>query len=76
VIGVVDLVDVVGPLTLSELNANESKAGFAKRLKKLPYKRTFSWVLLIPSDREQGGSERCTAVLCHGASKKTGLRQG
>jgi hypothetical protein len=47
VIGVPDLVDVVGPLTLSELTANASKAGFPEdeQITNLRYKRTFGWVL-------------------------------
>jgi hypothetical protein len=50
VIGVVDLIDVVGPLRLSELAASASKAGFEKRerVTELPYKRTFAWVLQNP----------------------------
>jgi hypothetical protein len=50
VIGVTDLVGVVGPLTISELAANASKAGFAKneRVTRLPYPRTFAWVLQEP----------------------------
>src|ERR1035437_5467401 len=47
VIGVADLVDVVGPLKVSELAANSSKAGYEKdeRVTELPYERTFAWVL-------------------------------
>jgi len=47
VIGVADLVGVVGPLSVSELAANASKAGFEKHEKVtgLPYERTFAWVL-------------------------------
>jgi hypothetical protein len=48
--GVAELVDVVGPLTLSELGANASKAGFPRneRVSRLPDERTFAWVLQRP----------------------------
>jgi hypothetical protein len=50
VVGVAKLVDVTGPLTLSELAGNASKAGFLKHepLPKLPYQRIFGWVLQEP----------------------------
>jgi hypothetical protein len=50
VIGVAELVDALGPLTLSDLVANASKAGFDKRdrVLNLPYQRTFAWVLQRP----------------------------
>jgi len=47
VIGVTNLVGVVGPLSVSDLAANGRKAGFDKheRLTGLPYKQTYAWVL-------------------------------
>jgi|SRR5579872_1381048 len=50
VVGVVDLVDVVGPLKRSELAANASKAGFERheRVTEMPYDRTFAWVVRNP----------------------------
>jgi hypothetical protein len=46
VIGVADLVDVVGPLTLRELVANARKLGLRKPAPvRLFYRRTFAWVL-------------------------------
>src|SRR5258708_28799155 len=50
VVGVADLVGVVGPLSLKELSANWRKAGFDsdEHLFRLPYKQTFAWVLQNP----------------------------
>jgi hypothetical protein len=43
VVGVCDVVDVAGPLSLAELNRNERRTGF--RTRKLPYLATYAWVL-------------------------------
>jgi hypothetical protein len=50
VVGVAELVGVVGPLSLIELSANWRKAGFDRdeNLFMLPYKQTFAWVLQNP----------------------------
>ena len=50
IVGVVELVAVVGPLSLKELSQNRRKAGFDsdEPLFRLPYKRTFAWVLQNP----------------------------
>jgi hypothetical protein len=50
VVGVAELVGAVGPLSLKELSQNRSKAGFDSHepLFRLPYKRTFAWVLRNP----------------------------
>jgi hypothetical protein len=47
VIGVADLVGVVGPLTLRDLAANTRKLGLKKSAipGPLPYRKTFAWVL-------------------------------
>jgi len=47
VIGVADLVGVVGPLTLRDLAANTRKLGLKKSgiSGPLPYRKTFAWVL-------------------------------
>ena len=47
VIGVADLVEVIGPLTRSELKANARKLGIkpSEVSARLPYERTFAWVL-------------------------------
>jgi hypothetical protein len=47
VIGVADLVGVVGPLTLRELAANARKLGLKEPETSgpLPYRKTFAWVL-------------------------------
>jgi hypothetical protein len=42
VVGLTDLVEVVGPMTLEDLVKNASKAGFVAD--RLPYDRTFAWV--------------------------------
>ena len=42
-VGTCDVVDVVGPLTLRQLRASAEKAGV--RVKELPYKKTYAWVL-------------------------------
>jgi len=43
VAGVCDVVDCVGPLTLDDLRANETRTGFPTR--EPPYDATFAWVL-------------------------------
>lgn len=43
VVGVCEVVDVIGPLSLAELRRNTRKAGF--RADSLDYKRTYAWVL-------------------------------
>jgi hypothetical protein len=50
VVGVAELVGVVGPLSLKDLSANWRKAGFDRdeQLFRLPYKQTFGWVLQNP----------------------------
>lgn len=50
VVGVADLIDVVGPLSKSEFVANARKAGLsgAAAGKGLPYLRTFAWVIGRP----------------------------
>ncbi len=50
IVGVAELVGVVGPLSLKELSANWRKAGFDRNehLFRLPYKQTFAWVLQNP----------------------------
>jgi len=50
VVGVADLVSVIGPLSLKELSANRRKAGFDsdEHLFRLPSKQTFAWVLQNP----------------------------
>lgn len=55
VVGVADLVGVVGPLSLKELSANWRKAGFdnEEHLSRLPYKQTFAWVLQNPKRLRQ-----------------------
>jgi len=47
VVGVADLGDVVGPLTLKQYVANARKAGASKAeaAEGLPYRPTFAWVL-------------------------------
>lgn len=46
VTGVVELVGVVGPLSLSELKSNAHKAGFAPSdVTRLPYRNTYAWVM-------------------------------
>ena len=47
VVGTCELVDVVGPLTLSELRNNTRKHGVKLNLIRntLPYKKTYAWVL-------------------------------
>ena len=48
VVGVCDLIDVEGPLSMSKLLANQPKHRIpAARLRRdgMPYKRTFAWVL-------------------------------
>jgi len=55
VVGVADLVGVTGPLRLAELVVNAQKAGFlqSEAPKRLPYKRTFAWILNNPKRLEQ-----------------------
>lgn len=43
VVGVCEIVDVIGPLSLAELQRNARKAG--ARADKLDYRRTYAWVL-------------------------------
>lgn len=43
VVGTCDVVDVVGPLTLAELQRNASRTGF--RPNELPYATTYAWVV-------------------------------
>lgn len=47
IVGVAELFGVVGPLSLQELSQNWKQAGFEKgeRLYRLPYKKTFAWVM-------------------------------
>jgi hypothetical protein len=52
VIGAADLVAIVGPLSRSEFAANARKIGLTKTeagaARRLPYERTFGWVLKHP----------------------------
>jgi hypothetical protein len=50
VVGIAELVGVVGPLSLKELSSNWRKAGFDRNehLLRLPYEQTFAWVLQNP----------------------------
>lgn len=50
VVGVAELAGAVGPLSLKELAANWRQAGFGRdeHLNRLPYKKTFAWVLKNP----------------------------
>jgi hypothetical protein len=50
VVGVAELVDVVGPMSLAAFRANRRKVGLQKgqHFSRLPYPRTFAWVLQIP----------------------------
>ena len=50
VFGVAELVAVVRPMSLGEFCANWSKAGLqrGRRFSRLPYPRTFAWVLQNP----------------------------
>src|SRR6266576_1472767 len=55
VVGIAELVGVVGPLSLKELSSNWRKAGFDRNehLLRLPYKQTFAWVLHNPKRLQQ-----------------------
>jgi hypothetical protein len=50
VVGVAELADVLGPLSLKELSANRRKAGINRDepLYRLPYKKSFAWILQNP----------------------------
>jgi hypothetical protein len=43
VVGICEVIDVVGPLSLKELQANEGRTGF--RPDELYYRKTYAWVL-------------------------------
>ncbi|HVV47976.1 MAG TPA: ASCH domain-containing protein [Bryobacteraceae bacterium] len=45
IVGVCEVKDCVGPLTLAELRRNARRAGVNPDGGKLPYKRTHAWVL-------------------------------
>jgi ASCH domain len=54
VVDAVELVAVVGPLSLAELSPNWRKAGFDdERVSILPYRQTFAWVLRNPKRLKQ-----------------------
>jgi hypothetical protein len=45
IVGVCELKDCVGPLTLAELERNARRARISANGRNLPYKRTHAWVL-------------------------------
>lgn len=54
IVGTCDLVDVVGPLTLSELRENACKlGGIDDDLQSLPYEKTYAWVFKNAMPLEQ-----------------------
>ncbi|MFY9621753.1 MAG: ASCH domain-containing protein [Pyrinomonadaceae bacterium] len=54
IVGTCDLVDVIGPLTLSDIQDNASISGSdAAEFKSLPYQKTYAWVLKNPEPLEE-----------------------
>jgi hypothetical protein len=54
IVGTCDLVDVIGPLTLSDIQENASISGSdALEFKSLPYDKTYAWVLKNPEPLDE-----------------------
>lgn len=54
IVGTCDLVEVIGPLTLSDIQENASISGSdAAELQSLPYDKTYAWVLKNPEPLDE-----------------------